>query len=110
MFSGVYVSDPATFAFLYHHASSLSSRARSPDYTHRKDSPAPQEPGRVAADSGWAAMALDASHAASRDSRPAGSRRAGGQRGHRPHRYGSVANPGAGGRAPGPGGRKSTRL
>src|ERR1035437_2859457 len=96
MFSRVWVSEPATFAFFYHPASPLSSRARSPDHAHRKDSPAPQEPGRVAPESSRAAVALDASHAAGRDSRPAGSRRAGGQSGHRPHRHGSVANPRAG--------------
>src|ERR1017187_1320287 len=93
MFVGIPASDSATFATVLHHAPPLPSRARSPDYAHRKDSPAPQEPGRVAADSSRAAVALDASHVAGRDSRPAGSRRAGGQESHRSHGHGSVANP-----------------
>src|ERR1039458_8052672 len=101
MFVGIPASDRATFATVLHHAPPLPSRARSPDHPYRKDSPAPPEPGRVAPDPGRATMALDASHAAGRDSRLAGSRCNGGQTGHGPHGHGSVANLGAGRRVSG---------
>lgn len=41
MFWRVCVSEPATFAFLCHHAPLLASRARSSDRAHGKDSSAP---------------------------------------------------------------------
>jgi len=93
------VSEPATFAFPLPPCVTPIKPSRSPDHPYRKDSPAPPEPGRVALDPGRAAMALDASHAAGRDSRLAGSRGNGGQTGHRSHGHGSVANLGAGRRA-----------
>ena len=42
MFARVYAFEPATLAFFCRHASQLSSRAQSPNYTYRENSPAPR--------------------------------------------------------------------
>src|SRR5450759_3980597 len=103
MFAGFSVSEPATFAVVFHYASRLPSPARSTTHAHRKDSSAAQEPRRVAADSGRSAMGVDAPDAQGGDFRAAGSKNSRWQEGHRTHRDGPLANPGAGGRASGTG-------